>query len=372
MEIRFAEDGDLEAVRRFNQRLKAGGRREQITLSPRLPGEARYRPAGFPVYRRMMIAEDGGEVRAAMLLYHHNVFIEGERRDFCWADMPLSEGIVDRKYSLAIIQLMKRATAYQPFLMTVGVGTPEVEAHRFFVKLGWRWRLAPFFFYPVRVTKTLLGLKYFKERPKLRYAALLGAFSGAGLGLSGLLSLRRRLASFLSKCQISEERVFDDWADCIFTDALPEYAVAMRSDAATLNIVYPPDDAGFTRIRVRRKGANEDVGWIVVTVKQMRNNRYFGSLKVGTLADGFGRVADAPALVAAGIDYLAQTGVDIIIANFLHSAWARACRSSGMIAGPSNFNLFVSPSGSLLREDSCPPEEIHVARGHGDGLAPLV
>jgi hypothetical protein len=372
MEIRFAEDGDLEAVSRFNRRLRAGGRREQITLSPSLPGEARYRPAGFPVYRRMMIAEDGREVRAAMLLHHHSVYIKGESRDFCWADMPLSEGIVDRKYSLAIIQLMKRASDYQPFLMTVGVGTPEVEAFRFLVKLGWRWRLAPFYFYPVRATKTLLGLRYFDERPKLRYAALLGAYSGAGVGLSGLLSLRRRLASFISTCQISEERVFDGWADSIFTDALPEYAAAIRSDAATLNIVYPPDTAGYTRLRVRRKGANEDVGWMVVTIKQMKNNAYFGALKVGTLADGFGRMADAPALVAAGIDYLAQTGVDIIIANFLHTAWARACRRSGMIAGPSNFNLFVSPSGPLLCEASCSPEEIHVARGHGDGLAPLV
>jgi hypothetical protein len=307
-----------------------------------------------------------------MSLYHHNVFIKGERRDFCWADMPVSEGIVDRKYSLAIIQLMKRATAYQPFLMTMGVGTPEEEAFRFLVKLGWRWRLAPFFFYPVRVTKTLLGLKYLKERPKLRYAALLGAVSGAGAGLSGLLSLRRHLTSFLSTCQSSEESAFYDWADHIFTNALPEYAAAIRSDATTLNIVYPPDDPCYTRLRVRRKGAKEDVGWIVVVSKQMEDNRYFGDLKVGTLADGFGRAADAPALVAAGIDYLAETGTDIIVANFLHAAWARACRSSGMLPGPSNYNIFVSPGGPLLRDDSCPPEEIHVARGHGDGLVALV
>jgi hypothetical protein len=104
----------------------------------------------------------------------------------------------------------------------------------------------------------------------------------------------------------------------------------------------------------------------------MKDNRYFGDLKVGTLADGFGRVADAPALVAAGIHHLAETGVDIIVANFLHAAWARACRRSGMIAGPSNYNLFVSPGGPLLCEDSCPPEGIHVARGHGDGLNALV
>jgi hypothetical protein len=372
MEIRFAGDGDLEAVIRFNQRLREGGREEQVNLSHSLPGEARYRPAGFPVFRRMMIAEDGREIRAAMSLYHHNVFIKGERQDFCWADMPVSEGIVDRKHSLAIIQLMNRAAAYQPFLMTTGVGTPELTEFRFFAKLGWRWRMAPFFFYPVRVTKTLLGMRYFKDRPELRHAALLGAFSGAGAGLSGLLSLRRRFASALSTCEISEENDFGDWADRIFTDALPEYAVAIRSDAATLNIVYPPDNAGYTRLRARRKGAKEDVGWIVVASKRMEDNPYFGDLKVGTLADGFGRVADAPALVAAGINYLAETGVDIIVANFLHAAWARACRRSCMIAGPSNYHLFVSPGGPLLREDSCPPDEIHVARGHGDGMVALV
>src|SRR5499427_6720369 len=373
MNIRFAADDDIPAVARFNQRLREGGRgEEQITLHPSLPGEARRRPPGFPVYRRMMIAEDGREIRAAVLLYHHNVFIKGEKRDFCWADMPVSEGIVNRKYSLAIIQLMKRAATYQPFLMTMGVGTPDVDAFRFLVKLGWRYRLAPFFFYPVRVTKTLLGLRYFKERPKLRYATLLGAVSGAGAGLSGLLSLRRHLVSALSPCQSSEVSVFDYWADRIFTDALPEYAAAIRSDAATLNIVYPPGDPGYTRLRVRRKGAKQDVGWIVVAIKQMKKNHHFGDLKVGTLADGFGRAADAPALVAAGINYLAEAGVDIIVANFLHSAWARACRRAGMIAGPSNYNLFVSPGGPLLREDSCPPQEIHVARGHGDGMVALV
>jgi hypothetical protein len=307
-----------------------------------------------------------------MLLHFHNVFIKGERRNFCWTSMPISEGIIDRRHSLSIIQLIKKASACQPFLMTVGVGTPETESFRFLVKLGWRWRLAPFFFYPVRVSRTLLGLRYFKERPKLRYGALLGAYSGAGAALGGLLSLRRRLASAVSTCQSSEEREFDDWADRIFADSLSEYTVAIRSDAATLNTMYPPDNPAFARLRVRRKGTRQDVGWIVVASKQMKNNRYFGDLKVGTLADGFGRAADAMALVAAGINYLAEAGADIIVGNFQHSAWARACRRSGMIAGPSNYYLFVAPGGPLLREDSCPPEEIHVARGHGDGLDALV
>ena len=78
MNIRFASDDDMPAVARFNQRLSEGGRGvEQMSLRIDLPGEAQYRPAGFPVYRRMMIAEDGREVRAAVLLYHNNVFIHG-------------------------------------------------------------------------------------------------------------------------------------------------------------------------------------------------------------------------------------------------------------------------------------------------------
>src|SRR5262249_59271668 len=106
MEIRFAEDGDLEAVDRFNRRLREGGRgEEQMTLHPSLPGEERYRPPGFPVYRRMMIAEDGREIRAAVLLYHHNVFIKGERRGFCSAVMPVFDRVIGGKSSLSIITL---------------------------------------------------------------------------------------------------------------------------------------------------------------------------------------------------------------------------------------------------------------------------
>jgi hypothetical protein len=377
MNIRFASDNDMPAVARFNQRLREGGRgEEQITLRIGLPGEAQYRPTGFPVYRQMMIAEDGREVRAAILLYHNNVFIHGRKQDFCWLDMPISEGIIDRRYSLAIVQLLKAVSRYEPFLMSTGAGPVDKVSFRLLTKLGWRHRVVPFFFYPVKVTKVLLGMSYFKKHAKLRYGALLGAYSGLGAGLSGLLALSRRIAPFLSGYECSMEKAFDDWADRIFEDCLPDYGVAMRSDATTLNILHPPDKPGLTRLRVRRKGANRDAGrdagWILVASKQMKNNHHFGDLKVGTLVDGFGRAADASALVAAGISHLAETGADIIVANFSHAAWIEACRRSGMIAGPESYYHFVSPGGLPFFEDSSPPREIHVSRGHSDGMWSLV
>src|SRR5215510_7748492 len=377
MNIRFAADDDIPAIVRFNQRLREGGRgEEQITLRLSLPGEARYRPAGFPVYRRMMIAEDGREVRAAVLLYHNNIFIQGKKRECCWLDMPISEGIIDRRYSLAIVQLVKAVSRYESFLMSTGAGPEDKESFRLLAKFDWRHHAVPFFFYPVKVTNVLLGLSYFKKHTTLRYGALLGAYSGLGAGLSRLLALRRWIDAILSGYERSVEKTFGAWADRIFDDYLLDYGVAMRSDATTLNIMYPPDIPGLTRLRVRRKGAKrdarKDAGWILVASKQMKNNRHFGDLKVGTLVDGFGRAADAPALVAAGLNHLAETGVDIIVANFSHVAWIEACRCSGMIAGPDNYYHFVSPGGSPLFEDTCPPREIHMARGHSDGIWSLI
>lgn len=371
MNIRFAEDHDLAAVARFNGRLKAGGREEEMLLEPALPGEARYRPAGFPLYRQMVIADDGQEVRAAMLLCHHRLFLHGEPHDFCWTKLPLSEGIVNVKYSLAIIQLIKKALGQYPFMMGVGAGTPESAGYRLFAHLRWRHAPVPFFFLPVNISQVLHDLRYLQQSAALRYGALLGAFSGAGAAISGLLALRRKFLT-VSTHEAVVVAGFEDWADQLFTAALQDYPVAIRSDATALNIVYPPDDARYVRLRVRRKGTKAEAGWIVVASKQMCDNHYFGNLRVGTLVDGFGRAEDVPALLAAGVQHLVTHGVDLIVANFSHTVWAAACRQVGMFAGPSNFHLFVAPTGGPVLQDAYPLSHLHIARGHSDGMDNLL
>jgi hypothetical protein len=376
MNVRFALENDIGAIARLNSRLKAGGRQDEMPLDPALPGEAQYRPKGFPLYRQMLIAEDGEEIRAAMMLCHHNIYINNEKLEFCWTKLPLSEGIIDVKYSLAIIQLMKKALDYQPFLMGLGAGNPDSEGHRFFVKLKWRYQSIPFFFYPVKVGKVLRGLRYFKDNSMLHYGALLGAYSGAGAGLSHMLNLRRKLSTRkiggLSLHEVSQVGCFDDWADRIFASSIDDYPVAIRSDATSLNIVYPPNDHRYIRLRVRKKGTKQDAGWIVLANKQMKNNHYFGDLNVGTLVDGFGRSEDISLLVTAGLNHLIETGVDLIVANYSHLAWIEACRSAGMFGGPSNFQIFVSPNGTPLLKDGFPLHRIHLARGHSDGMDNLI
>ena len=372
MNIRFADDTDLDALGRLNLRLREGGRQEQISLATKLPGEASYTHESLPVYRRIMVADDGQEIRAAALLYHGSISIQGVTRNFCWLDMPISEGIVDRRFSSAIVHLMRSALKYQPFLLAIGGATPGTEAHRFFLGLGWKASAVPFLFYPVRLTKVLLGLNYIKNNPKLRYPALICAYSGLAAVGTGVSSLRRHFGSPLSAYQVSLEETFGDWADGVFEDAVSDYSAAVRSNATALNIHYPPDDPRYIRIRVKERSSGRDVGWLVVLNKQMNDNKYFGDLKVGTLANGFGRTADVPVLISAGLDYLAQAGSDLVVGNFSHRAWIAAARRLNMLSGPTNFYFFASRGASPLMEESLPVQDIHLVRGHADGVFSLV
>ena len=370
--VQFAEDHDRAAIERFNRRLEAGGRREKLTLRFNVNGEATNRPQGFPVNRKLMIAKDSEEVRAGMLLCHRTIFVRGDERDFCWIEMPLSEGIIDKKYSLAIVQLVKTALAYQPFLLNLGVGSLTEDWSRFMLKMGWKHAAVPFLFCPVKVTKVLRSLKYLKNSTKLRLASSVAAYSGAGAVLGGFLALRRQLVPGIPSHHIVEEPTFDTWATEVFTNSVDDYGAVMRRDATTLNKLYPSHDSRFTRLRVLHKETSQELGWIVVIKKRMHNDKYFGDLQVGTLVDGFGQLANVPALIAAGLRHLVRAGVDLVVANWSHDSWLQSSRRLGFLPGPTNYFFYTTPAGTPLLQPSCPRDVIHLTRGDCDGLGALL
>jgi hypothetical protein len=318
-----------------------------------------------------MIAEDGQEIRAGMKLLHDTIFVRGKEQEFCWTEWPLSEGLIDRRHSLAILQLLRKAMSYQPFLLGTGVGSLDEDWARIVLAFGWRQGAVPFFFYPVRATRVLLGLRYLRTRRALRLGAFASACCGLGAGLTGFLALRRRLAAAVSSYEIMEEKSFGEWADQVFTNSFRDYGATACRKATALNILYPPDDTRFIRLRVLRKDTKKDVGWVLVLNTQMRANKYFGDLTVGTVVDGFGAAAEVPALLRAAVDYLSTRDADIIVGNFSHTSWVEASRRIGFFSGPSNYFLFSSPGGSLL-EDGCPLHEIHLTRGDGNGFRQML
>ena len=129
--------------------------------------------------------------------------------------------------------------------------------------------------------------------------------------------------------------------------------------AATLDGLYPPDDARFLRIHAAD-------GWAVVLDTAMRGHKQFGSLRVGTIVDCLAPFPGAPAVIRAAARALEDRGVDLIVSNQLHAAWSRALLDAAFRRGPSNFLLALSPA---LAADApaLADGELHINRGDGDG-----
>lgn len=354
MRVRVAEPSDRERLVRFNRRLHDGGRTESI---PR-EHDPLVDSADLPVFPRLLVAEDGDEVRAGMRLVHHRMFLNGEPRRFAYVQMPISEGLVNRAHSLAILQVVKFAMTCEPFLISLGVGSLEESWARFVISQKWRHSAVPFLFFPLRMTRVLRRLRYLDRKPALARIARVGAAMGAGALVGAPLNLYRRWKAPRRNVEMVAE--FGDWADDIFRKALPGYPAVAQRDRVALNLIYPVRERRFVRLRVG------DSGWVVVSLVPMRDHKYFGDLVVGVIVDGFGPIDQVPALLGAASHYLAANGADLLVANWSHSAWVTASKSLGFLEAPSNYFVFVAPTAPALDFTS-----VHLTRGDSDGMVNL-
>ncbi len=374
LRIRVATEADREALRRLNERLRAGGVHYQLPLAGGVPGEFREAASGHPVFRDLLVVGDGDEIRAGLLLYHGGVWEGGAERPFSWVQLPVSEGLVDPRHSMAIVMLMKTVIGREPLLMSLGIGSMQESYAQLLVRLGWRHAPVPFVFHPVRPAELLRRLPAARSR---RWAQVAGKALGVlGLdrvltGLAGLARLRER-RGLLSGCTVEHAARFDGWADEVYRSARGDYGAAVVRDAATLNVRYPPDDPRYIRLRLRRRATGEELGWIIAIHGRLPHSQYFGDLHVGTLVDGFARRRDVRRLVQAGADYLAKAGADLIVANWSHGAWLDASRRCGFLKGPTNYFFFVSPKGNSILDPTCPLGAVHMTRGDNDGPGHLL
>lgn len=369
--VRLASASDHQAIVRFNGRLAAGGLSYRFPGSFALPGEKEHRTDGYPVFRELLVAEDASEIRAGVLLQHGTFFVQQQPCDFCWLQLPLAESLVDRTHAPAFSTLMRAALRRAPFSASLGIGSMEEPYARFLKTWNWKNATVPFLFYPAKPSRVFLGLSHLRRRRNLRIAADMAAYSGLGALLGGFLGLRRAWAGISQNYRVTEVPAFGDWTDDIFWRNLPQYVATPRRDAQALNILYPPSEPQYIRLRVQDKSSGGDLGWLLLLHTPMRNNKYFGDLNVGTIVTGFADPAHTGTLIHAGLSHLTALGADIVVANWSHHSWLRASRRLGFIQGPSNFLLFVSPEGSVL-DTSCPLSEVHLSRGDCDAPSSLM
>jgi hypothetical protein len=198
-------------------------------------------------------------------------------------------------------------------------------------------------------------------------AAEAGAWTGAGwVGIRALQAARRCAPGGASGVMAEIVSEFGDWADRLWEECHAKYALVGSRDRETLNILYPSENPAFRRLVVR--GDGKVLGWAVLLDTAMRDHKYFGDLRVGSIVDCFGDPEHAGMVAARAREELLSRGVDLIVSNQSHQAWGDGLRRAGFLDGPSNFLFAASPQlGARLDGFEGNQRRVHFTRGDGDG-----
>jgi hypothetical protein len=333
------------AVRRFHQRLAAGGADPEMRF-PETPGSD----------TQLWLAVEGDEVRGGYILRRQTFSFGGETHAVAHYRLPLSEGLVNRAYALLAVRLVRDALHREAGLYALGMGGWERPLPEMLKRLNWRMAAVPFYFkvpHPYRFLRQIRALRSSAFR---RLASDAAAFSGAGWLALWLAGTARRTAGTEP---VETPASFAGWADAVWERSRARYAMAAVRDAATLDRLYPPSDPRFLRIRAAG-------GWAVALDTAMRGHKQFGDLRVGAIVDALAAPEDAARVIRAAARTLEERGVDLIVSNQLHHAWSGALAAAGFRQGPTNFLVAMSPA-LAARIEGRADQEIHMNRGDGDG-----
>ncbi len=352
------------AVRAFNMRLAAGGSEWQYPETS-LRAAMETHPSLY--IEDFVAVDDDGAVHGAYVLKHQDFLIIDEVISIANYSLPVSEGIVDRRFGMLGVSMILDAQKRKRFLFDLGLGSMEAPSARVMKGVGWSLIPVPLFFRVLHMTKFLRNLTHQRTTPARRILLDTLAFSGAGwLGVKALAMAKRRRTPKMRGLVVEVVPNFDSWADEIWEDGKAGYRFVAVRDSGVLNVLYPTSSDRYQRLKVSRDG--RVIGWAVVLDTQMTNHKQFGAMRLGSIADCFASIGDASAVVCAADRFLTDAGVDLIISNQSHDAWCGGLARLGYLKGPSNFIFTASKTLAQLLE---PLETTlglsHINRGDGDG-----
>ena len=352
------------AVAEFNRRVLPANAPFQVPETPAplwLPKRGDQKP-----YQEVFLMVEDDCVRGAYTFKHQEFSVGRCVLEVGMCRMPISEGVVDKRYSMVGPMLIKDALRRQPMLYGLGIGNLEVVVARIVLSMGWRViRVVPFFFKVRNGFQFLRNIQYLRTTRLRQW--LLDAAAYTGLGWAGTriadAVLTRNGHRAVTVEQVGE---FSAWADGVWQTCQSQYSMAAVRDARVLNILYPPDDIRFIRLKIL--DGRHVAGWAVLLDTVMADDKYFGNMRVGSIVDCLALPEDANTVMYAAARFLEDRGVDLLLSNQNHPAWCEGLKMAGFVEGPSNFFFVASKALSkLLNEIDPAGTAIHLNRGDGDG-----
>ena len=354
----------IPAVKAFNQRLEEAGVLSGYRFSE--TPEEPMPPDDFRLIRNQYLVVDGENVHGGYLMQVQPFYIAGKMRVAANCQLPISEGLINKKYLYVGMLMLRAAIQQYPLLFGVGMGGggPDQPLPRMYESMGWRVRKIPFFFRVQRASRFLREVRALGDSRLKKIAARIAAASGAGgLALSSLQGARSLRSWLHPRLQIEEIQRWPDWADDIWEQAHREFSFIGLRNRVNLELLYPPGDR---LLRYGLRHGSRLVGWITLLHTAMQGHPHFGDLTVGTLVDGLTLPGYEVSAVRAAVSILQERGTDLLVTNQSHRAWIHAVRCAGWLEGPSNYLLASSVE---LRKLVSPEQEdrVQLVRGDGDG-----
>jgi hypothetical protein len=359
--IRELRSEDTDAIRQFNARLAHAG--VSFTF-PAAPSELMHpEPDGDAPYQTAYVLGDGSAVRGGYILKQECIFAGGERLSAGNYQLPLSEGIIERKYAMVGLQLIKDALARQSRLYCLGMGGTARPLPQLLSRLGWAVSEIPFLFRIEHPRTFTREIRWLRQRTRLRVLVDTAYRTGMLAGMVGLARMRRRVFGPRVPATVSIDQVQELPSDIdeLFSRLRGDYGLLCDRTAAAMRMKLPQDPK-LVRLVLSRSGKLD--GWVVLSLSRLNNHTQFGDMTLGCVVDGLAAIEDVDILVAEACRRLEAGGCDLLVSNQSHPAWISALRRQVFIRGPSNFVLALSPALAAARaEVSC----AHFNRADGDG-----
>ncbi len=367
MSVRITEltDNHCPAVKSFNDRLRAGGMKMQFPVQETpswLPASNSSR-----LFEEQYVALDQQqEVRGGYILKHQEFKIGDEIVPIGNLRLPISEGVVDRRYASLASELLFDAMGRQRLLFGLGLGGYEEAVTKLFQAARWQVFTVPFFFTVQHPFRFCRSIRFLRRSLLRRFALDVAAYSGAAAAGFKFLQSAKSKSQVRPDLRVEIVSEFDKWSDEVWSRCQSQYGMIAVRDSHVLRLLYPRADSRFLRLKVF--DGKQLLGWAVMLDTQMTGHRQFGSLRLGSFVDGLAAIDDAAVVVGAAADHLAKRGVDLIVANHSHARWGDAFRRSGFLSGPSNFIFAGSRAlDKLLSQLDIEKDAIFLTRGDGDG-----
>jgi hypothetical protein len=354
---------DEPAIRAFNGRLAAGGEAFQFPNS--LADLATPANPGAALWTEAWVAREAGAIRGGFLLKHERLVTSGGEQGVCNFQLPLSEGVVDRRYAMVGLSIAHQAIKQMDALYCLGMGSMSRPLPRLLQRLGWRVEEVPFYFlvaHGAQFARNIRALRSSKRnRVALEIARRCGIASLGAVAWRCAAAVARGSTAPTLSLTLRTVESFGEGADRIQQDLRHEYAAFLDRGRAALEIKFPREDGRYHRFMV--SAGNRDVGWLVATVTDLNDHKQFGDLRLASIVDGLLPKTLLPGALALLVRELRARKADLIVSNQSDAAWGDALRRNIFVRGPSNFILGRSP-GFL---PGTPLEAIHMNRGDGDG-----